>query len=141
VPSLLWRVPLDAVPSLLPLVGALALSGAVFGAASGAALGWSLERLRGRVPLPLLALLAAIVAGLAGQLAGAAAVAPLGVPIVGLAAWSATFHFLVGGLVWLPYTVASVLRRPTWPVLVGASLVALPLSEAIRAVALLLLAA
>jgi hypothetical protein len=116
-----WALDLGAGGLLLPFVSMVGptLGGnlLVLAAATGlvgALLGWAspfvLDKLRGQVPLPLLALLAATVS----------TAAMLGVTwLVSLPSFVALLWVLQGsvlGALWLPYLVATVLGRPTWPV-------------------------
>lgn len=75
----------------------------------------AMERMRGHVPIPLLAALALTASGAWGM--------SLGVLATWMGAHQSVVVFglfvpgLLSGLAWLPYTVLRVTGRPTWPVL------------------------
>jgi hypothetical protein len=107
----------------------LSLLAAAGGAMVGAVAPRVLEGLRGRVPLPLLALLYGTVASTVMYGAGlaATALAPAYLPMF-MTPFVLAVTGLTATLVWLPYTMARVLQGPRGLVLVGASALALPLS-------------
>jgi hypothetical protein len=96
------------------------LAGAFYGVVLGLVAPRVLERVRGRVPLPLLAGAAVGVGAAWG--AATAMLGTLGLGgLLGMVPVAATAGALVTGAVFLPYTVASVMRLSTWPIVVAAS--------------------
>ncbi|MBX2803198.1 MAG: hypothetical protein KTR31_36295 [Myxococcales bacterium] len=100
--------------------------GVLTGVAIGVTTPWLLERVRGRVPLPVLAALgfgvgAAWGAGV-GAFVGIMGPTLLGPTNTALAA--AMIGSVQLGLFWFPYTFLTVLGRPTWPVVVASSALA-----------------
>lgn len=86
-----------------------------------------LDAVRGRVPIGALVLAAPVVGGLWGGLSGGLAgllTEPRSGPVLGLLAGGLAGAAQFGWF-WLPYTVQTVRRKPTWPLLV-ASVFALP---------------
>jgi hypothetical protein len=100
-PQALWG-------SLLQLALATGLAGFVLGALAPLVL----DKLRGNVPLPLLAWLAATVC--CASMLGVTWLVPLPAALALL--WVALGAGL-GTFLWLPYLMATALRQPTWPVL------------------------
>lgn len=146
---------LTASPSLLggwwgALLPALALSvgPAVVGLVGGATIGLFvpsvLDRLRGRVPLPIVAGAAGIPGAAIGAVAGYAwwmsllnVFVALEIDLAATCTAIGAAVGLVAALVWwLPFTVATVLGR-SWPVTVGAG-VGLPLALVLGMAALIL---
>ena len=101
------------------------LFGTFFGLLSGGLLGAMapgfLDRVRGRIPLAVLAslgfALGAVWGGVVGAVAAAAEVTILGTGTTILAA--AGIGALQLGFFWLPYTVLTVLGQRTWPAVVA----------------------
>ncbi len=97
------------------------LAGAAAGALLGAAAPGVLERVRGRVPIPFLLLMGIPVGAVWGAVAGLAAGLALGSLPNMFVLWAMVAGIAGAvqmGAVWFPYTVLSVLRKPTWPVVV-----------------------
>lgn len=113
--SLLWSVLM-----LAPFHMASALVGGAAGLLAGLVEPALLDRLRGRIPLPMIALLQTIIGGLSGSAAGAAwggalmlFVAEPALSVAGIFAGLGALVGAVAALVWwLPFTVAIVLGQP-----------------------------
>ena len=103
-------------------VAAIALPGAALGAAVGAASPILLNAFRRGVPLWLLTVLASVTGAAAMVVAWGLAGAHSGM----LLALLFTAGGGSGAVLWLPYTVATVTRRATWPVVLAVA-VASPL--------------
>ena len=126
-PLVMWSIP--ALGLGLSLAGAIV--GAVTGAAFGRARRAGLDRLRGRLPLPLVALAVPAAAGLWGALSGSIAGALMGGLMEGArglfagalltGSAGALAAALVVGLVWFPLAFQSVTRGARWPVLAAAA--------------------
>jgi hypothetical protein len=128
-----WSVELGFAGAMVPVATQLGLAGALgpwvvpaalaMGATSalcGLVAPLALDWFRRGVPLWLLVVLASTVGAFAGWSAGALVdIAPV------LRLWYTAVAALVCGAGWLPYTMATVLRRPTWPVVAAGLLVAL----------------
>lgn len=110
-----------------PWLLACALSFASGGALLGLAIPAALERVRGRVPLPILALLIPMLALPVGAAWAAAAAAMVGAPVALAATFGAVALAVLLGLFWFPYTVQAVLGGPRWPIVAAASVLAPPL--------------
>ena len=114
----------EFTPSGYPLMAAVI--GVVTGALLGLAMPRLLDRVRGRISLPILVLGSVMLGCFWGGATGALAGAPFGIPYVVLG-------LVAGGLAgaaqfgwwWFPYTVQTVRGGRTWPMLVAAVL-ALP---------------
>lgn len=119
-----FLAPIAALGAWVPLSALLLFGGiaAVTGFPLGLLAARALDRLRGHVPLPLLGLLMATLAATWGMGVGGILVLlgdHFSVLVFGV--------FLPGGLVavcWLPYTMARVLGKPTWPILIAALVLA-----------------
>lgn len=133
-----WVLPMaPGVGAAVMLAGVL--SGALIGTALGGSMRGTLDRMRRRLPLWGVALLAPVLGA-----ALAVAVGELGLlfalPVLGLPAslWAfaevalyilAPIGAVLGGLLWLPYAMTVVLRQTRWPVL-AATAVLTPLVTA-----------
>jgi hypothetical protein len=124
------------------VTGYLAPAGAMFGATAhpwlvactatfvlgGAILGQIvprlLERSRGRVPLTVVGVVLPPTLVLLGMLWAGLAAAWVGAPVGPAAIFGAVAAGFQVGVFWLPYTVAAVLDRPRWPVVIAACMVA-----------------
>lgn len=105
----------------LPLLVSLSLTTGAAGGLLGLCTPPVLDKLRGNVPLPLLAVLAATVSSSAMLGAAWLVTGPSDIALLWLVLGAG-----IGTFLWLPYLVLTALGRPTWPVvalgLVGAGL-------------------
>ncbi len=122
--ALLASSPMSGIGLLVsPIFVAAGIAGAVVGGLLGVSGPTLLNELRGRVPIPMLALgLPVASAGLATAVAVLAAWA-VGIPAMPAVACGIATTAVQVAVFWLPYTVASVVGTPRWPVLGVASLV------------------
>lgn len=115
-------------PTILGVGWSVMLASGLAGAAAGTLLGAAapgvLERVRGRVPIPLLLLMGIPVGAVWGAVAGLAAGLALG-SLPNLPNMLVLWAMVAGiagavqmGAVWFPYTFLRVLQKPTWPVVV-----------------------
>ncbi len=121
-------IALSMEPGLLPFAAGAGVAGGAAGAVLGATAPRLLERVRGRVPLPVLMLLGLPLGATWGVIAGGLGALWLPGMELALVVIAAAIAGVAGaiqlGLTWLPYTVAAVTRRPVWPVVLGSVLVA-----------------
>ncbi len=128
-----WYSALGSVGSIVGPVLALAGAGALSGSVVGAMLARFFETIRGQVPLSLLGVAVTTGGATWGLVIYHLGSAALGTGLGGHVAMMAIgLCGLVMGAMWLPYTVASVLRRPTLPVVAAALLTSAPLAIAIE---------
>lgn len=113
--------------SLHPWLLGATVAGAVVGGLLGYVGPFGLDRLRGRVPLPMLMALVPLMAGAVATSVAIAAAWVVGSPLALAALYGGVAAMLVTGVAWLPYTVATVMQLRRWPVLAAAVLVS-PLS-------------
>ncbi|MEZ4235659.1 MAG: hypothetical protein R3F59_05755 [Myxococcota bacterium] len=110
-----------------PAVGAGALAGVLVGGLLGLVQPALLDSVRGRLPLPLVALGQGLVAALAGAVAGGLSLAIpltaigglalLDLEVIRVGAWlGGAVGGAAGLLGWLPLTVATVLKSRSWPI-------------------------
>jgi len=116
------------LPTMPPYLGGnlamLSLACAVFGGVLGAATPRALNWVRGKVPISLLVVAATTIGAASGMFAGFFAGQDL-------AFWGVVVQGPMFGLVWLPYTMATVLGRRAWPVLAVGLLAAAPVTAAV----------
>lgn len=123
---------------LTPIHIAAGVVGVVFGGVLGMAAPMSLDWVRGLLPIPALALCLPVAAGGLAAGFGAMTAAAFGASVLPAAVFGVVTGSLQTGASWLPYTVASVVGLPRWPVLGGAMLVG-PFAGLLAALALALL--
>lgn len=106
-------------PWLVACTAAFALGGALL----GLVMSWVLERLRGRVPLPVLGVTLPVVAVATGSLWAATAGWLVGAPVALAATFGGIAVAFQVGMFWFPYTVLAVLGGRRWPVVAAACVV------------------
>ncbi len=115
--AILPSVPLGFGSNLLVLCSAGALGGALLGLGTPTALDW----VRGKVPISLLFITATLIGATWGMLAGSLVSDEL-------VLWGIAVQGPIVGLVWLPYTMATVLGRRAWPILALGLMFAAPIT-------------
>ncbi|MFT5679110.1 MAG: hypothetical protein ACI8RZ_000014 [Myxococcota bacterium] len=122
VTASLAPLPALALGATAAFIGGTAVTGAVTGAALGAVMPGVLERVRGRLPLPVLMVLGPIPGALWGGIVGAVgfALSGVGVPLALCVLCAALAGAVQFGLFWFPYTFQTVRGARRWPVVLGA---------------------
>jgi hypothetical protein len=120
----LFSVPLSAWALFAtPVFLGAGVAGGIVGALLGMAAPTILDRLRGRVPLPVLAAGLPVLAAAMATGVAVVAAALLGIPAAPAIACGVATTAVQVAAFWLPYTVASVVGTVRWPVLGVASAV------------------
>jgi len=107
-------------PSLHPHLVACALTGGVAGVLMGAVAPDLLEQLRRRVSLRTLMVVLPLLAFFLGTGMATLAASAVGAPMGAASRFGAVALAGQVALFWLPYTVATVLEGPRWPVVLAA---------------------